>query len=142
MKRALFLFLSIGLAFTPLRATTDAEVEARRVALELAGAFANDGFKIRDGVAQGSLEPGKPKVIQVNLYAGNEYWFSLAATGGAKKVAVSVFDENGTKIEAEPYEAGVTAAAGFSPDASGPYYVKIELVEGETAAFCLLYSYK
>ena len=32
-----------------VRAETDAEVQARKDALDVAGAFANDGFKIRDG---------------------------------------------------------------------------------------------
>ena len=146
MKRFLtILTLTAGLVCAPLaslHAATDAEVEARRIVLELAGAFSNDGFKLRDGVAMGSLEPGKAKLVQVNLYAGNEYWFSLAASGGAKKVAVTVFDETGKKIDSEPYQEGVTAAAGFSPDVSGPYFVKVELVEGTTSSFCLLYSYK
>jgi len=142
MKRALFLLLSAGLALAPLRAATDGEVAARRTAMELAGAFTNDGFKLRDGVALGTLEVGKPRLVQVNLYSGNEYWFSLAADGADKKVNVSVFDEAGKKIDAEPYQNGATAAAGFSPDASGPYFVKIELIEGTTASFCLLYSYK
>ena len=143
MKRTLSLLaLAASLALAPLHAATDAEVDARRTALELAGAFANDGFKLRDGVAMGTLEKGKPKVVQVNLYAGNEYWFSAAGAGAAKKLTVSVFDETGKKMDAEPYQQGATAAAGFSPGASGPYFVKVELVEGATGAFCLLYSYK
>ncbi len=143
MKRTLTLaVLAAAFTLAPLRAATDGEVEARRIAMELAGAFGNDGFKLRDGVVMGSLDPGKPKLVQVNLYAGNEYWFSLAASGTAKKVAVTVFDETGKKIDAEPYQEGVTAAAGFSPEASGPYFIKVELVEGATAAYCLLYSYK
>ncbi len=143
MKRALTLaLLTASLALGPLHAATDGEVEARRIALELAGAFANDGFKLRDGVAMGTVEAGKPKLVQVNLYAGNEYWFSLAASGKGTKVVVTVFDETGKKIDAEPYQDGATAAAGFSPEASGPYFVKVELVEGATSAFCLLYSYK
>ncbi|MGB8169051.1 MAG: hypothetical protein WCF18_16260 [Chthoniobacteraceae bacterium] len=143
MKRTFCLhMLAASVALAPLHAATDAEVDARRVALELAGAFANDGFKLRDGVAMGTLEMGKPKVVQVNLYAGNEYWFSLAGAGEGKKVAVSVFDETGVKMDTEPYQQGATAAAGFSPGVSGSYFVKVELVEGATAAFCLLYSYK
>lgn len=143
MKRPLTLALfAAGLALAPLHAATDGEVEARRVAMELAGAFGNDGFKLRDGVAMGTLDPGKSKLVQVNLYAGNEYWFSLAASGDAKKVAVTVFDETGRKVDAEPYQEGVTAAAGFSPEASGPYFIRVELVEGAASAFCLLYSYK
>ncbi len=143
MKRILSsVSIAVSLALAPLHAATDAEVDARRIALDLAGAFANDGFKLRDGVAMGTLEKGKPKLVQVNLYAGNEYWFSLAGAGEGKKVAVSVFDEAGKKVDTEPYQEGATAAAGFSPGVSGPYFVKVELFEGSTAAFCLLYSYK
>ena len=51
MKRGLLIFLSIFVlaASIPARAETDAEVEARKTALDLAGAFSNEGFKIRDG---------------------------------------------------------------------------------------------
>jgi hypothetical protein len=145
MKRPLFaLALTAALAFAPVFAAEESndEVNARKIALDLAGAFSNDGFKLRDGHWMGALAPGKGAVIQVNLFAGNEYWFSLGATDQAKKVSVSVFDESGKPIAYEPYQEGATAAAGFSPDASGPYLIKVEEVEGQPAAFCLLYSYK
>jgi hypothetical protein len=41
-----------------------------------------------------------------------------------------------------PYQSGPRAAAGFSPDASGLYYVKVALEEGQPATFCLIYTYK
>ena len=121
---------------------SDMEVAARKNALDVAGAFSNDGFKIRDGAWLGEVAPGKSSFIQVNLYAGNEYWFSVGTAPAAKKAVVSLYDETGAPVEYEPYAEGGTAAAGFSPDASGPYYVKVELLEGEQASFCLVYSYK
>jgi hypothetical protein len=143
MKRSILLSaLFASLALAPLHAATDGEVEARRIVLDLAGAFSNDGFKLRDGVFMGTLDPGKAKVVQVNVYAGNEYWFSVAASGKAKKIAVTIYDELGRKVEQEPYQEGVTAAAGFSPDVSGPYFIKLELLDGPSSAFCLVYSYK
>ncbi len=143
MKRIfLSLILAAATAVSDLGAATDGEVEARRVALEVAGAFSNDGFKLRDGVWAGTLESGKPQIVQVNLYAGNEYWFALGATKGAKKLAVTIYDETGAKVESERYQDAATAAEGFSPDASGPYYVKVELSEGESSSFCLIYCYK
>ena len=144
MKRFRTLLLSALFAFAPAFAAekSDDEVNARKVALDLAGAFSNDGFKLRDGHWTGSLAPGKGAVIQVNLFAGNEYWFSLGATTKANKVSVSIFDETGKPIEYEPYQEGASAAAGFAPDASGPYLIKVEELEGEPSVFCLLYSYK
>ena len=141
MKRLLFTILACALA-QPLFAATDDEVAARKVVQELAGAFANDGFKLRDGNWTGSIQPGEPLLIQVNLYAGNQYWFSLGATDKAKKMQVIVFDETGKPVEVNHYQIGATAAAGFSPESSGSYYVRIQEMEGEPASFSLIYSYK
>ena len=132
------------MAYPPLlrAAESNADVQARSGALELAGAFSNDGFKIRDGHWSSPIEPKKPQLIQVNLYAGNQYWFVAAASEEAKRLAVSVFDENGKPVPTEPHQSNARSAAGFSPDISGPYYVRIEELEGGPASFCLLYSYK
>ena len=145
MKRVvlcLTIAAALPLAFVLAAEQTDEEVAARKVALDLAGAFSNDGFKLRDGHWVATVAPGKPAVVQVNLFAGNQYWFSLGATDQAKKVVVSVFDETGKPMPYEPYQEGASAAAGFAPDASGPYLVRVESLEGAPAAFCLLYSYK
>ena len=142
MKRLLFSILACGLAALPLSAATDDEVAARKVVQELAGAFANDGFKIRDGNWTGSIQTGDSLIVQVNLYAGNQYWFSLGATDKAKKMQVTLFDETGKQVEVNHYQNGATAAAGYSPESSGPYYVRIQELEGAPASFCLVYSYK
>jgi hypothetical protein len=123
-------------------AETDKEVEARKAALDLAGAFSNDGFKIRDGHWSGMIKPKEHTLIAVNLYAGNHYWFSVGATEKAKKLAVSVYDESGQQVVTENYTAGDKAAAGFSPTNSGQYYVSVGLIEGEESGVCFLYSYK
>jgi hypothetical protein len=134
--------LCLGLGGRAVAAPTDAQVAARKTALDIAGAFSNDGFKLRDGHWFGVLRPSEHALIQVNLYAGNQYWFSVGATDGAKKIAIAIFDETGRPVHSEPYQEGPKAAAGFSPSASGPYFVRIEELEGEPATFCLLYSYK
>ena len=123
-------------------AETDKEVEARKAALDLAGAFSNDGFKIRDGHWSGMIKPKEHTLIAVNLYAGNHYWFSVGATEKAKKLAVAVYDESGQQVVTESYSAGDKAAAGFSPANSGQYYVSVGLIEGEESGVCFLYSYK
>jgi hypothetical protein len=78
----------------------------------------------------------------VNLYAGNQYWFSAGATEPAKKIEVAVYDETGKLVTTESYNEGERAAAGFSPTSSGQYYVSIGLLEGGESSFCLVYSYK
>ena len=124
-------------------AENDGQVAAREVALEMAGAFTNDGYKIRDGHWSGQLKLHAPQVVTVNLYAGNQYYFSLGATDKAKKVSVTVYDETGKQVGDEQFfQDRSRAAAGVSPVASGPHYVSVELLEGDPTDFCLLYSYK
>src|SRR5207244_11445423 len=95
MKRCLLIFLSLFVIAVciPARAETDAEVQARKGALDLAGAFSNDGFKIRDGHWCGTVKPHDHALIAVNLYAGNQYWISIGAPEPAKRIAVRFYDE-------------------------------------------------
>jgi hypothetical protein len=144
MKQLLPIFLLIVvLAAGPSgRAETDAEVQARKTALDLAGAFTNDGFKTRDGHWCGTVKPNDHALVAVNLYAGNEYWFSAGAAEPSTKIAVNVYDENGNQVPTDTHNAGDKAAAGFSPANSGQYFVSIDLLEGQAGSFCLVYSYK
>jgi hypothetical protein len=121
---------------------SDSEVNARKAALDLAGAFTNEGFKMRDGHWSGTIKPKDHALIAVNLYAGNQYWFSVGATEPAKKIAVNVYDETGKLVQTESYSENEKAAAGFSPTSSGQYYVMVDLVEGDASSVCLIYSYK
>jgi hypothetical protein len=124
-------------------AETDDEVEAHKQVLDLTGAFQNEGFKLRDGHWTGQLKPKDRAVVAVNLYAGNQYWFSAAAANAkAKKIAVDLYDESGKPMTTETYNEGERASAGFSPTTSGQYFVAVSLVEGEPSTVCLVYSYK
>jgi hypothetical protein len=125
-----------------LRAQTDEEVEAHKLVLDLTGAFSNEGFKLRDGHWTGIIKPKERATIAVNLYAGNQYWFSAAANTKAKKISVEVYDESGKPVVSETYNSGDKASAGFSPTNSGQYFVSLALLEGEQTTFCLVYSYK
>ena len=144
------LFVVLGLVLSGGRgvvraapAESDGQVAAREVALEMAGAFTNDGYKIRDGHWSSQLKLHAPQIVTVNLYAGNQYYFSLGSTEKAKKVKVTVYDEAGKQVgEEQFFQDRWRAAAGVSPVASGLHYVSVELLEGEPTDFCLLYSYK
>ena len=143
MKRFIaILFSVIVVAGVPLRAETDDEVEAHKLVLDLTGAFTNDGFKLRDGHWTGMVKPREHALIAVNLYAGNQYWFSVGTTDPAKKIGVNVYDESGKLLTTEHYDGGDRAAAGYSPSDSGQYFVSIDLLDGNASSFCLIYSYK
>ncbi|MBA3963183.1 MAG: hypothetical protein H0X40_14965 [Chthoniobacterales bacterium] len=123
-------------------AETDQEVAARGVALDLAGAFSNDGFKIRDGHWSASLAPHESKVIAVTLYAGNQYWFSAGATETGKHLSLEIFNETGAPVPTDKYRADGKAAAGVTVANSGQFYVRVGLEEDAPAGVCVIYSYK
>jgi hypothetical protein len=144
MKGRLTILLGLILcaAVPSLRAETDEEVEAHKLVLDLTGAFSNEGFKLRDGHWAGTIKPAERALIAVNLYAGNQYWFSAAANTKAKKISVDLYDEGGKPLVTESYNEGEKASAGYSPTTSGQYFVAVSLLEGEPTTFCLVYSYK
>jgi len=142
MKR---LLLSLALVLgSPVLfgADTDDQTKAHSEVLDLAGAFQNDGFKLRDGTWYAQVSQGHPQTLQVNLYSGNAYWFSVAGPESSAGFAVSVFDDHGNPVEVQSYQKDNKAAAGFSPDASGLYYVEVSSSAQAATTFCLIYSYK
>lgn len=144
MKRCLSILLAtLALGTNGLVcAETDAEIGARKDAADVARAFSNEGFMLRDGHWCGVVKPHEHSLLAVNLYAGNQYWFSAAAAEPAKKLEVSVYDETGKQVSTENYNDGAKAAAGFSAVDSGQYFVSVDVPEGEGGSFCLVYSYK
>lgn len=124
--------------------------ESRRLALETAGAFVNDGFRIRDGEWSGTLEKGKPRFLQITLFAGESYWFVAASSVRAGEIRVTLYDPAGKVVKGEQWKApagdgGVRSAAGVAPAKSGTYFVGVELIErpdSASADFSLVYAYK
>jgi hypothetical protein len=143
MKR-LLLSISVLLCGTAalFGAETDEQTKAHSEVLDLAGAFQNDGFKLRDGTWYAQASQGHPMVLQVNLYSGNAYWFAVANANSSTGLTVSVFDDHGNPVEVQNYQKDNKAAAGFSPDASGLYYVEVSSSAPAATLFCLIYSYK
>ena len=139
LSSAVALFASV--AVLPAEENS-AEVQSRKSALDLAAAFSNDGFKIRDGHWTSAMKSGDHALIAVNLYSGNQYWFSVGADVAPKKLSVEIYDETGRQVLPERYDSGDKAAAGFSPTASGQYFVSIGLIEGDPTTLSLIYSYK
>jgi hypothetical protein len=143
MKHFFFLliFASTGI-FQLNAADTDQQTTARSEVLDLAGAFQNDGFKLRDGTWYGQVSKNHSQALQVNLYSGNAYWFAAADANSGTGLTVSVFDDQGKPVDSQTYQKDNRAAAGFSPDASGLYFVEVSTSGSAPTTFCLIYSYK
>ncbi|MBV8814828.1 MAG: hypothetical protein JO271_10070 [Verrucomicrobia bacterium] len=143
MKHFFFLLIVASTEVFQLSAAdTDQQTTARSEVLDLAGAFQNDGFKLRDGTWYGQVSKGHSQTLQVNLYSGNAYWFAAANANGAAGLTVSVFDDQGKPVDFQTYQKDNKAAAGFSPDASGLYFVEVSSSGSTPTTFCLIYSYK
>lgn len=111
--------------------------EARRLALESAEAFANDGFRIRDAEWPFTLGTGNPLFLQVTLFTGNRYWFVTATPTPGAKLRVTLYDNLGKPLKTQQWEdagahGGSRAAAGFAPELSGRYFVGVEIIQAST----------
>ena len=101
------------------------------MALELAGAFSNDGFKLRDGHWAGTLAPNESKIIAVNLYAGNEYWFSAGATERGETICGGSLRRNRRAGRDENFNSRHESGCWITVTNSGQYFVRVRLAEGE-----------
>ena len=142
MKRLAMALSVMGISAGLGADRSDATAGAKRAAVDLAGTRAPAGFRLHGGHCVGTLQPGATRVFQVNLFEGNRYWFSAAASPNAGAISVRIFDESGRMVTTENYQDGPRAAAGFTPDASGSYFVKVEQTGNHVSTFCLVYSYK
>ena len=142
MTTLLSALLSLATALNTNMASSDAVVTCRRAALELAGAWTNDGFRLRERSWSGMLPAAKPALARVNLIAGNRYWFTAATNAASTTLAVHLYDIHGAPLTIETYQDGPLAATGFAPASSGTYIIGVSETGGTPVPFCLVYSYK
>jgi hypothetical protein len=140
---ALFTALvAIGAALNTGKPADDAAITCQRAALDLAGAWTNDGFRLRAHPWIGTLPEGGLALARMNLFAGNRYWFTAATNAASTTLVVQIYTASGTPITADTHSDGPLAAAGFAPEASGTYIIGISESGGVPVPFCLVYSYK
>jgi len=133
-----------------LKVVKPISMEPRRLALETAGAFENDGFRIRDGEWSGTLSKGAPLFLQVTLFAGENYWFVAASPTTGAMLYVTVYDASGKPIKSDLWHntvnaEGTRSATGVAPTQSGKYFIGVESMRGPTEGtldFSLVYCYK
>ncbi len=125
----------------PDAAKSDATLLRAR-ALEFAGAFSNDGFNARDGFWAGRASSAAPRLLAVNLFAGNSYWFCLATPPGAPAPRLAIYDSAGNPLKTAPcIEPGIEAAS-FAAPATGEYFIEVLSTGAAPTEFCLLYLFR
>ena len=122
--------------------TPVADATARSRASEFAEGITRDGYTLRDGVVLHDIDSTRPIFIEVNLFAGNYYWFCAATPVPTDKLSITVLDEKKRPLDTLKYASGSTVAAGITPKSTGRYFVRIALEGGEKTRVCFLYLYK
>ena len=81
-------------------------------------------------------------LIEVHLFAGNDYRFSSANLDPSSQLRVSIFDSWGYPAGQEYSGNASCATAGISVIRSGKYFIRLVMTEGDKADTCMVYSYK
>ena len=114
----------------------------RALALELAAGNEGEGFQVHDGFWSGTLWKGDPVLLEVFLFAGNDYRFSAANLEPFSQLRVSIFDSWGYPAGQEYSGGSSCTTAGISVFRSGRYFIRLVMSEGDKADTCMVYSYK
>lgn len=109
---------------------------------ELAGALGNEGFKVRDGCWVGRLEGGKPRLLKLNLFAGNQYWLCAATPDDVRGLKIAVYDAAGKPVTVLPHQQPGLVAAGLTAATTGQYFVELQAASGQSPDFCFTYLFK
>ena len=109
---------------------------------DLGTALSNEGFKMRDRIWSGRIEPGQSQRLALNLFRGNSYWFCAAFEPSDGQAKLTLYGPDGRAVAtADQLELGL-AAAGVTVETTGQYFLQIETAGGPASDFCLLYLFK
>lgn len=86
-------------------------------------------FVLRESYWNGTIEPGKSKLIQVQLYARNDYQFWMAVPSIDAGITLNIYDGEGKIVPGETaqYDETNIASVMVAPEVTGVYYVRIGL---------------
>ena len=114
----------------------------RSLALELAAGNEGEGYQVHDGFWSGTLTKAEPILLEVYLFAGNDYRFSAANVDALSQLRLSIFDAWGYPAGQEYSGDFSCSTAGISVIRSGRYFIRLVMTEGDKADTCMVYSYK
>jgi|GEM_PF-794067 hypothetical protein len=100
---------------------------AQRAAIASLGG--EDPFVLRESSWSGVIDPGKARLIQLQLFKRNEYQFWMAVPDRKAGVNVSIYNGKGELIETGnvTHASGNVAGLIIRPRETGVYYLRISL---------------
>jgi len=89
----------------------------------------DEKFILRESWWNGSISPGKAKLIQVQLFRRNAYRFWLAVPDRDASLNLNIYDSEGEMVpsEALSYEGTNVVGVEIEPELTGLYYVRVSL---------------
>lgn len=88
---------------------------------------------------------GDVKLIQHQLFKRNDYWFWAGLSEYDAKVSIHIYDSAGELADNEDWQKDNVAGVRILPEASGNYYIRIELLEnptGEPIDWAVIYAFR
>lgn len=103
-------------------------------------------FILRESWWSGSLDPGKAKLIQVQLFRRNSYQFWLAVPSRAAEPLINIYDSDGNLVPSDQIESDQTniVSTVIEPEMTGVYYIRVSLKTTIDSAqdWAVIYAYR
>ncbi len=89
----------------------------------------DEKFILRESWWSGNMEPGKAKLIQVQLFRRNSYQFWLAMPSRDAEPLINVYDSEGNLVPSESFdfEGKNIVSTMVQPEITGVYYIRVSL---------------
>ena len=118
--------------------------DALSFAYEAANPYAEKGWIIREDAWGGDLGSGDKKAVAAQLFRGNNYMFFLGTDVEGAKLRVNIYDAAGKLAESKSWQEGKFAYAEIKPQATGTYYVVVEILSSpeERTGWALVYGFR
>ena len=120
-------------------------VYARAWAVLAAEPYVKRGFHVREDYWPGELASGEKKVVRLQLFKGNEYWFWLGTEVDRAKVSVHIYNSDGELAEQpDSWAKDHLAAAHIIPKTTGSYFIIVSVEESPAARthYALAYGFR
>ncbi len=103
-------------------------------------------FILRESWWSGNLDPGKAKLIQVQLFRRNSYQFWIAVPNRNAEPLLNIYDSEGNLVssEAVTFDSDNIVSTVIQPEETGVYYLRVSLKTTVEAPqdWAVIYAYR